>query len=44
MIFSRCKMTRADVQAAMDILEKQENAHIETESAETGVKAAQTEI
>lgn len=44
LIFSRCKMTRADVQAAMDVLEKQENAHIEAEGAEIGTAVAQKEI
>lgn len=42
-IFTRSKMTRADVQAAMDKLEQQENQNIEVSDIQTAITEAQTE-
>ena len=42
-IFTRSKMTRADVQAAMDKLEQQENQNIEVSDIQTTITEAQTE-
>ena len=42
-IFTRCKMTRADVQRAMDGLERQENKNIEVSATETEVSDIDTE-
>ena len=42
-IFTRCKMTRADVQRAMDGLERQENKNTEVSATETEVSDIDTE-
>ena len=42
-IFTRCKMTRADVQRAMDGLERQENKNTEVSATETEVLDIDTE-